>query len=148
MNKGRMSNGQNMFFQFSKLMGLMSKNVTYENILEGPKRKYGKRKDKTDCWKMGYDAQEKYYKSFPMAFNEEGQNTYLFDEVDKYMDILNVHRLYTIVLPGLMEKYRKQIIVISHSPVVLKDEIYESDKYNFISMDEEYTKECRELINN
>lgn len=143
--KGRISSGQNSFYQFTKLVGIMSRTVTYEDILAGPKAKYGKYK-KNDIWRMCYDVQEEYYKSFPMSYDRSGQNTYLFDEIDKSMDIINIGNFYRNVLPAMSEKYGQQIIVISHSPVVLKDDIYGSDRYNFISMDENYTKECRRLM--
>lgn len=148
MDKGKMSGGQNMFFQFSKLAALMSKNVTYEELLAPYKKKYfTDRLSDTDCWKMAYIVQEVYFKSFPLSFDRKGQNTYLFDEIDKSMDILNIYELYTDILPKLLKKYGKQIIIISHSPVVLKHEIFNSENYNIISMDEEYTKKCSELIN-
>ena len=124
----------------------MSKNITYKELLEDPKKRYGLRKDGNDSWKVAYNAQERYYRSFPMAFSEDGKNTYLFDEIDKSMDILNVHALYKDILPDIIDRFGKQIIIISHSPVVLLDEIYKSDKYNFISMDEEYTEKCRNLL--
>lgn len=146
MGKGKMSGGENMFYQFSKLAILMSKNVTYEELLAPYKKKYYVNRN-SDCWKMAYKVQEAYFKSFPMAFGKNGQNTYLFDEIDKSMDILNIYELYTNILPKLKQKFGKQIIIISHSPVVLKDEIFNSENYNIISMDEEYTKKCRELIN-
>ena len=152
LNSGKRSSGQKMFYQFLKLSKLMSKTVTYEDILAEPRQKYGSRKNDDlqdpwqDPWKMCYDVQEEYYKSFPMAYDKSGQNTYLFDEIDKSMDILNINRLYTKILPGMSEKYGQQIIIISHSPIVLKDEIYKSDKYNFISMDEGYTEECRKML--
>ena len=143
---GQNSNGETMFYQFSKLISLMSKNITYKELLEDPKKRYGLRKDGNDSWKVAYNAQERYYRSFPMAFSEDGKNTYLFDEIDKSMDILNVHALYKDILPDIIDRFGKQIIIISHSPVVLLDEIYKSDKYNFISMDEEYTEKCRNLL--
>ena len=46
----------------------------------------------------------------------------------------------------MLDKYGTQIIIISHSPIVLRDDIFKSDKYNFISMDEEYTQKCKKLI--
>ena len=123
----------------------MSKNITFEDILEIPKKKYPN-KDKDDVWSIVYKVQEEYYKSFPMSYDRNGQNTYLLDEIDKSMDILNINELYTNILPKLLDKYGKQIIIISHSPIVLRDEIFKSDKYNFISMDEEYTQKCKKLI--
>lgn len=145
IDKKKLSGGQNMFYQFEKLSKLMSKSVTYEDILK-PYERYGKRPDENP-WKIAYDVQLGYYKSMPMSFSEDGQNTYLFDEIDKSMDILNVYSLYTEVLPKLLDKFGKQIIVVSHSPIVLKPEITESVKYNFISMDNEYTEKCRQITN-
>lgn len=145
IQKGKSSSSQNMFYQFSKLCSLMSKNVTYEDLMDSPKKRYGKF-DRKDVWRIAYDVQEEYYKSFPMSYDRNGQNTYLFDEIDKSMDILNINELYTNILPTILDKFGKQIIIISHSPIVLKDDIYESEKYNIISIDEEYTKKCRELV--
>ena len=142
IGRNRNSSGQKMFYQFSKLMKFMSKTITYKEILE-PNRKY---LHSNECWKNCFLAQEEYFKSFPMAFDPNGQNTYLFDEIDKSMDILNINELYTNILPKLLDKYGKQIIIISHSPIVLRDEVFKSDRYNFISMDEEYTQKCKKLI--
>ena len=146
LHKGRISAGQNMFFQLSKLFGIMSKTITYEDLLAEPRRRYGNSKTVNESWFNCFRAQENYYKSFPMAFDPNGQNTYLFDEVDKSMDILNVHQLYTKVFPDIIEKYRHQIIVISHSPVIMSNKVFNSKKYNIISMDEEYTKKCRKIF--
>ena len=145
LDRSHISSSQNMFYQFSKLSNLISKNITFEDILETPKKKYSN-KDKDDVWSIVYKVQEEYYKSFPMSYDRNGQNTYLLDEIDKSMDILNINELYTNILPKLLDKYGKQIIIISHSPIVLRDEIIKSDKYNFISMDEEYTQKCKKLI--
>jgi Fe-S cluster assembly ATPase SufC len=144
MGKDRSSAGQNMFYQFSKLSNLMSKSITFEEILEIPKRKYSN--SANDTWSTAYKVQEEYYKSFPMSYCKNGQNTYLLDEIDKSMDILNINELYTNILPKLLDKYGKQIIIISHSPIVLRDEVFKSNRYNFISMDEEYTQKCKKLI--
>ena len=145
MGRDRSSSSQNMFYQFSKLSKLMSKSITFEDILETPKKKYSN-EGVNENWSTAYKVQEEYYKSFPMSYDRNGQNTYLFDEIDKSMDILNVNELYTNVLPKMFDKYGTQIIIISHSPIVLRDEVFKSDKYNFISMDEEYTQKCKKLI--
>ena len=145
MGRDRSSSSQNMFYQFSKLSKLMSKSITFEDILETPKKKYLNERV-NENWSTAYKVQEEYYKSFPMSYDRNGQNTYLLDEIDKSMDILNVNEQYTNVLPKMLDKYGTQIIIISHSPIVLRDEIFKSDKYNFISMDEEYTQKCKKLI--
>jgi Fe-S cluster assembly ATPase SufC len=145
MGRDRRSSSQNMFYQFSKLNELMSKSITFEDILKTPKKEYSN-EEVNENWSTAYKVQEEYYKSFPMSYDRNGQNTYLFDEIDKSMDILNVNELYTNILPKMLDEYGTQIIIISHSPIVLRDEIFKSDKYNFISMDEEYTQECKKLI--
>lgn len=143
LDKNKMSSGQDMFYQLSKLVKYMSNPITYEEVLKPFKKKWS---NANSAWSTAYQVQEEYYKTFPMAFDHNGQNTYLFDEIDKSMDMLNVYAMYSEILPTLLDKYHQQIIVVSHSPIVLKDEIYNSDKYNFISMNEEYTNECRKLI--
>ncbi|WP_296864486.1 AAA family ATPase [uncultured Methanobrevibacter sp.] len=145
MNSDKISSGQNTFYQINKLAQIMSKNMTYDDILAPYKKRYGGN-GVNECWQTVYKVQEDYFKSFPMAFNTAGKNTYLFDEIDRAMDIVNTNILYTVVLPNIMKKYNKQIIVISHSPIVLTDAVYKGDDYNFISMDEEYTTKCRKIF--
>lgn len=141
------SGGQKMFWQMEKLAGFMKENVTYDDIMEPWRQSYGRLADRPDdCWGMALKVQEEYYKSFPKSFEKSGTNTYLLDEADKGMDILNTFAFYKEVLPGLADSYGKQIIAVSHSPVVLSDEIFKSEKYNIISMDEQYTAECRRLL--
>lgn len=145
MERGKHSLGENGFNMFYKIVGIMGRHVTYEDILKPYLGLYGSLSD-SNPWRMAYDAQEKYYRSFPKAFDPDGINTFLLDEIDKSMDIVNVDALYTKVLPAVFEKFGRQIIVISHSPLVLRDSVYGSDMYNFISMDEEYTEKCRRVV--
>lgn len=141
------SGGQKVFWQMEKLAGFMRENVTYDDIMQPWRQSYGRWVDKKgDCWGMALRVQEEYYKSFPKSFEKDGVNTYLLDEADKGMDILNTFTFYMDMLPGLAGRYGKQIIAVSHSPVVLSDEIFKSEKYNIISIDEQYTAECRRLL--
>ena len=41
-----------------------------------------------------------------------------------------------------------QIIIVSHSPLILTRNIYENPLYNIISMDDEYTDECLDKLKN
>ena len=50
------------------------------------------------------------------------------------------------VLPEFVKKTGVQVIIISHSPLVIMDKIRNNDMYNFISIDEEYTNICIEKI--
>jgi predicted ATPase len=70
------------------------------------------------------------------------------DEIDKSMDITNVIALYSEVLPRIAETAKCQMIIVSHSPIILTDNVYNSPHYNVISIDEEYTERCRKLLSN
>ena len=72
--------------------------------------------------------------------------TIMLDEIDKSLDINNIIMLYTEVLPKLVQKYNVQVILVSHSPIILSDKIYNSEYYNIISLDENYTTSVRENI--
>ena len=86
-----------------------------------------------------------YFMKYENA-NSGNPNTFLFDEIDKSLDINNIYQLYVNIFPEIIKKYKTQIILVSHSPIILSDKIYNSDYYNIISIDEEYTRECRENL--
>jgi predicted ATPase len=50
------------------------------------------------------------------------------------------------VLPEFVKRTGVQVIIISHSPLVLMDKIRTNEMYNFISIDEKYTKTCIEKM--
>ena len=84
-----------------------------------------------------------------MGFDKSCENlpgTFLFDELDKSLDILNIYNLYVNVLPAFVKKTGVQVIIISHSPMVLMDKIRNNEMYNFISIDEDYTNACLKLM--
>jgi hypothetical protein len=66
--------------------------------------------------------------------------------MDKSLDIENTLLLYRDFLPALQKKYNIQIILVSHSPLMLSNIIQNSDDYNFISLDTKYTKEMKKLF--
>lgn len=123
----------------TKLLGKMKSKATFEDL-------YGSC-EKGEYQKIAYDAQKAYYDSLKeKSGRTETVNTFLFDEIDKSMDINNVISLYRDVLPDVVRKTGQQVIVVSHSPIVLQDKVYKSDRYNFISIDEEYTERCRKEL--
>lgn len=134
LGKKRSSQGQVTMWLLDKLLNIAEHNKTMEEILE-PQIK----KNCSDIWKTSYNIQSEYFYSFEKA-KVKGQNTFMFDEIDKSLDVLNVFQLYTEVFPKFFEETGVQIILISHSPLVLSDEIRKH--YNLISTDEEYTQEC------
>lgn len=97
-----------------------------------------------DTWQNAFKVQLDYYLSFKKSY-EPSPITMLFDEIDKSMDILNIFYIYSEILPKLIEETGIQIIMVSHSPLVLLNKIREN--INFISVDEEYTNECLKLVN-
>ena len=52
--------------------------------------------------------------------------------------------LYKDFLPKLVKKFNIQIILVSHSPLMLTNIIQNSPYYNFISIDKKYTKEMKQ----
>ena len=44
------------------------------------------------------------------------------------------------------KKFNVQIIIVSHSPLMLSNIIQDNDNYNFISIDNTYTKEMKKLF--
>lgn len=149
MGKDKISKGQDSLYLFNRICNIASQKTSYAEIFKKFIDENGHIKysfGMNDTWYNTYKIQLDYYLGHEKSF-ESAPSTFLFDELDKSMDILNVYTLYTEILPSLIEKTGIQIIIISHSPVVLSDKIRKSDKYNFISIDEDYTNKCIELLN-
>ena len=99
-----------------------------------------------DVWKTAGQNQLDYFKQFEL-FSTQSPITLLFDEIDKSLDITTVVNLYTNIFPLVAKKFGCQIITVSHNPLILSDKICgDKDKYNIISMDENYTKESINLV--
>ena len=98
-----------------------------------------------DVWEEAYKAQLDYYMGFENSCKRL-PGTFLFDELDKSLDIVNIYHLYNHVLPKFVEATGVQIIIISHSPLVLSEKIRNNPMYNIISMDEEYTNKCIDIL--
>lgn len=148
MSKDRISQGQNSLYLLSRLVDIAKQHLSYKDIFAKYVNDDGTYKDMrvNDTWEEAYKAQLDYYMSFPKSF-ENLPSTFLFDELDKSLDILNTCYLYENVLPKLVEKTGVQVIIISHNPIVLLDKIRNNDMYNIISIDEDYTNECIKKLN-
>ena len=148
MSKDKMSQGQNTSYLFYRLINIAKQHLSYKDIFSEYVNDDGTYKpmNVNSAWKTAYKAQLDYYMGFENSFKNL-PNTFLFDELDKSLDIINVHQLYDTVLPKLVETTGIQIIIISHSPIVLMEKIRNNEMYNFISIDENYTKECIEVLN-
>ena len=148
MSKDQISQGQNSLYLLSRLIDIAKQHPSYKDIFAKYVNDDGTYKDMrvNDTWEEAYKAQLDYYMSFPKSF-ENLPSTFLFDELDKSLDILNTCYLYENVLPKLVEKTGVQVIIISHNPIVLLDKIRNNDMYNIISIDEDYTNECIKKLN-
>ena len=126
-----------------KVFNLMLIRVKFTNIFSNYIRKS---EIWNDLWQSCVDAQVEYYNDFPMAQSNDLQNTYLFDEFDKHLSIANTINLYTEYLPNVFEKSKPQIILVSHSPIVLSKAVSDTGIYNLVSLDEEYTETCKKRL--
>lgn len=128
MNRSRLSEGQLSLLYLNKMAEkFVKERPTYEEIL--------KRADKKVL---------EYYTSLPGA--KEGTPTILLDEGERSFDIQTQWSYIYGILPGLVQKFKVQIIAISHNPFVLSDNIFENPVYNIIMLDPGYTKKMRDLI--
>ena len=138
VHRSKMSQGQNSMFLINQLMKICDNVPTrddYNKILEKYKR--------NETWHGAVKNSLDYINSFG---DGNGKLTLLLDETDKSMDISNVLLFYKEFLPMLQKKYNVQIIIVSHSPLMLSNIIQDNDNYNFISIDNTYTKEMKKLF--
>lgn len=144
IGKDKISLGQNTIYLMNRLFKIAKEHLCYGDIFNqyvNPDGTFKKDFGVNDVWAEAYKIQLSYYLSREKSL-VKSPGTFLFDELDKSLDIANIHALYTEVLPNLVKETGIQIIIISHSPLVLSDKIRNNEIYNFISIDEQYTKDC------
>lgn len=141
LGKDKSSLGQLSIFMINKITKLCTTEIKFSDMVD----KYNNRINSVnDMWINAYKRQYEYLSK--IHTDDKCQMTVLLDEIDKSLDINNIIKLYTIVLPKLIKKYNVQIILVSHSPIILSDSIFNSEDYNIISLDEDYTKMTRENL--
>lgn len=133
------SMGQNSIYLINKLTQLCTKKFEIAEMDKLFTKEFNRVNDTWgNTWKLAYDyITEKHT-------DDNASLTIMLDEIDKSLDINNIIFLYTEVLPKLVEKYNVQIILVSHSPIILSDKIFNNPTYNIISLDKEYTNSVRE----
>ena len=134
------SAGQNTIMLLQKLIRIAENFMKPDDLIQEAQAVI----KKDDYFAQRLETTIEYYKS--QLSETPGRPTILLDEMDRSLDLLNVFGLYSNLLPALMKKFGVQIIVVSHSPIVLMDKIYNSEDYNVISMDKKYTKECLKTL--
>ena len=136
----RRSLGEKSIAILCKMIPKLEKPFTLEECLSRVKKDYNNK------WKVYQKALVQRLKRFNSGFSGEPVNTFMFDEIDKSMSISNVVTLYTKILPSLVEKTGCQIIIVSHSPVIMTEQVYDSRFYNIINVTEGYAEECKSIL--
>ena len=136
----RRSLGEKSIAILCKMIPKLEKPFTLEECLSHVK------KESTSIWKNYQKALVQRLKRLNSGFSGEPVNTFMFDEIDKSMSISNVVTLYTKILPSLVEKTGCQIIIVSHSPVIMTEQVYDSRFYNIINVTEGYAEECKSIL--
>ena len=143
MNAGKMNSGLKALYIFDKLFNIAKSNITTESIIDEAENIIIPKCN--DIWKSVYQIQIDYLKS---KYNNTTthQNTILLDEIENHLDVLTVAEIFTYYLPELKNINNQQIIIISHSPLVLSETICNPDTYNIISLDKKYTSNIKKLM--
>lgn len=138
------SAGQNTLYIMRKIMEIVNNPLSMKSICETQLKKFG---NCNDVWKKVGEVNYDYFSNFK-EFETEVYPTLIFDEIDKSLDIATVWQIYTAFLPAIVEKYKNQIIIVSHSPLILTESVWNSPLYNIISLDNDYTNSVKETLRN
>lgn len=144
MTSKRISAGQNTLYITNKILRICQEPISMKSLCDNQIKKF------TGCnetWKKTGKTNYEYFSSYE-GFEKEIYPTLVFDEMDKSLDIETVWKLYTEFLPVLVEKYKNQIILVSHSPLILTETIFNNPSYNIVSVDEDYTNSIKETLKN
>lgn len=143
MGRNRISDGEKTRLLFNRVIDIIadSKDLTMKSIIEKQMHKMA-----NDTWKETERACKDYFAKFP-NYDKVSGITLLMDEVDKSLDLETIEKLYMQGFPKLKKDYPyAQIILVSHSPLILSDKIYDSEDYNIISLDESYTEDAIQVM--
>ena len=79
-------------------------------------------------------------------YDKEAPMTILFDEPEVNFDIMTVWNLYHNAFPKICQDFGTQLITVSHSPIVMCEDIVNNEYVNLISIDDDYTKSVKGLL--
>lgn len=137
------SDGQEAAFLFNRIFRTASGKKSLKDIISPYAKKF---LNANETWSKCGRNQLEYFKQFE-DFEKECPSTIVLDEVDKSLDIITVSNLYREVFPMIVEKTGCQIITVSHNPLVLSDKITgNTNDYNLISLDKNYTENAKKTI--
>ena len=137
----RTNSGRRAMWLFGNILEYQKRGITIEKIFE-PKMK---EKRLNDVWRNSYKTQAEYFQQFE-NYNKEVPMTILFDEPEVNFDIMTVWKLYHEAFPKICQEYGTQFITVSHSPIVMSEDIMNNEYVNLISLDDNYTAQVKGLL--
>ena len=137
----RTNSGKRAMWMLGNVLEYQKKGLTLEKIF----KPHLENKRANDTWLNSYKTQAEYYQQYE-NYDKEVPMTILLDEPEVNFDIMTVWNLYSKVFPTICDKTGMQIITVSHSPMVMSKEFIENPHVNLISIDDEYTKQVKELL--
>lgn len=141
--ENKSSDGQKTAFIFNRIFKIASEKKSLKDIISPYAKKF---LNANETWMKCGQVQLEHFKQFE-DFEKECPSTIVLDEVDKSLDIITVSMLYREVFPMVVEKTGCQIITVSHNPLVLSDKITgNTNDYNLISLDKNYTEKAKKVI--
>ena len=141
LNGNKTNAGRKAMWLLGNVLEYQKKGITLGKIFEP----YLKNKRANNIWSSSYKTQAEYYKQYE-NYNKEVPMTILFDEPEVNFDIMTVWNLYSKAFPTICEESGMQIITVSHSPIVMSQDIIDNPYANLISIDEDYTREVKGLL--
>ena len=138
---GKVNSGRKAMWLFGNILEYQKMGITIKKIFEP----YLNNKRQNDIWYNSYKTQDKYFQRFE-NYDKEVPMTILFDEPEVNFDIMTVWGLYHNAFPMICEEHGTQFITVSHSPIVMCDDILNNEHVNLISIDEDYTKSVKGLL--
>lgn len=133
--------GRRAMWMLGNVLEYQKMGLTLKKIFEP----FLKNKRQNDTWYKSYKTQDEYFQQFE-NYDKEVPMTILFDEPEVNFDIVTVWNLYHNAFPTICEKMGTQIITVSHSPIVMCEDIINNEHINLISLDESYTKSVKQLL--
>lgn len=142
IQSNRISSGQHSLFVLNRIIEIAKKEVSMDDIVNVGLSRYF---EGNSTWKETGEYQRDYFRKLE-NYKKKSHPVLLFDEIDKSLDIETVWTLYTDFFPKVVEKWGNQIIMVSHNPLVLSENIFNNEKYNIISVDPEYTYDVKHML--
>lgn len=137
----RTNSGRKALWLLGNVLMYQKKGITLEKIFEP----HTKNKRVNDTWLKSYKTQDEYFRQFE-NYDKEVPMTILLDEPEVNFDIMTVWNLYSEVFPKICKEYGTQFITVSHSPIVMCEDIINNEYVNLVSIDNEYTAQVKGLL--